>query len=469
MNSVRTILGIFVVTITILAAGCGSTIRHPPSKRMDVSLPPISHPEAILLRVGFVAGEISPFFKESPKELYYTLASAFSESIYFPSYQEAQRQQLDAIAIFNLETIEHVFSHLETTVELLLISKDGVQVFRGTSSIRSGSAFTARGKKSLRDAASEVLAQVRNSSEVLEFARDKLSASETPSQHTLPHRKQAVAKTSGALAPSATATRQPKGLRWAVIIGIAKYQDTRIQPLRYASEDAKAFYAWATHPDGGRYAPARVKLILDSHATAKAIRNALFVWLGQALEEDIVTIYFAGHASPQSPDRLENLFLLPYDTNYEDIASTGFPMWDIETALSRFIKAKKIIVIADACHAGGVGREFDIARRAGRGIKINAVSSGLQNLSQVGDGVCVISASDENQLSQESQDWGGGHGVFTYFLLRGLRGEADYNSDFRVTLGELIPYLSEQVRRATRNAQSPTVAGRFDPALSIGQ
>jgi uncharacterized caspase-like protein len=81
----------------------------------------------------------------------------------------------------------------------------------------------------------------------------------------------------------------------------------------------------------------------------------------------------------------------------------------------------------------------------------------------------VLSASDERQFSAESPDFGGGHGVFTHFLLEGLKGQADYNQDQRVTLGELIPYLSENVRRATRNAQTPTVAGRFDPALSIGR
>jgi hypothetical protein len=56
-----------------------------------------------------------------------------------------------------------------------------------------------------------------------------------------------------------------------------------------------------------------------------------------------------------------------------------------------------------------------------------------------------------------------------YFLLKGLEEEADYNKDTRVTLGELIPYLSEQVRRETRNAQNPTGAGKFDSALSIGR
>ncbi len=118
---------------------------------------------------------------------------------------------------------------------------------------------------------------------------------------------------------------------------------------------------------------------------------------------------------------------------------------------------------------GGVGKAFDIARRSNRSIVINQISAGLQNLSTIGDGVVVISATDEKQFSQESKAWGGGHGVFTYFLLKALKGDADYNKDKRVTLGELIPYLSEHVRRETRNAQSPTVSGRFDPSMSISK
>ena len=79
-------------------------------------------------------------------------------------------------------------------------------------------------------------------------------------------------------------------------------------------------------------------------------------------------------------------------------------------------------------------------------LKVNPIRTGIQSLSKVGEGVCVISASDENQYLQESRDWGGGHGVFTYFLLKGLEGEADYNKDARLTLGELTLYLSQEVR-----------------------
>jgi len=256
---------------------------------------------------------------------------------------------------------------------------------------------------------------------------------------------------------------------WAVVIGVSDYQDSRVPALRYASKDAESFYSWLVSTEGGRYTPQRVKLLVNDDATNGNIKQALYKWLGQAIEEDQVTIFFAGHGSPNSPDTPENLFLLPYDVNYESIESSGFPMWDIETALHRFIKAKKVTVIADACHSGGIGKPYDVVNRANRALQINRITSGLQDLSKVGDGVAVISASGDGEFSREGEEWGGGHGVFTHFLLEGLKGDADYNSDKDVTLGELIPYISEKVRRATRSGQSPTVSGRFDPAMSIGR
>lgn len=255
--------------------------------------------------------------------------------------------------------------------------------------------------------------------------------------------------------------------KWAVIVGVSDYRDTRIPALRYSARDAQTFCDWLVSPQGGKYAPANVKLLINENATLYNIKEALFTWLKQAIEEDMVLIYFSGHGSPESPDSLENLFLLPYDSDYDAIGVTGFPMWDIETALKRFISAKKVVVIADACHAGGIGAEF-LRTRRGMIVKPR-INSALHNLAKVGDGVAVITASDDKQLSLEGQQWGGGHGVFTWFLLKGLEGEADYSGDGNVTLGELIPYVSEQVRRETRNSQCPTVAGRFDPALTIGR
>lgn len=263
--------------------------------------------------------------------------------------------------------------------------------------------------------------------------------------------------------------RTDSGQRWAVVIGISEYEDSRIPSLRYATRDAQSIYAWLVSPNGGRYAPSRVKLILNRDATNEKIKDALFSWLKQAIEEDMVVIYFAGHGSPESPDALSNLYLLPYNTKYNNIAVTGFPMWDIETALKRFIKAKRVVIIADACHAGGVGQAFDIAARADRGIQTNQINSGLQNLTDIGEGICVISASRDKEISREGREWGGGHGVFSYYLLEGLKGAADFDKSGSVTIGELTVYVSQQVRRATLNAQNPIVAGRFDPSLTISK
>ena len=275
-----------------------------------------------------------------------------------------------------------------------------------------------------------------------------------------------VASEIGAVAVAAPMVTS--GERFAVIIGISKYKDTRIPGLRYAAADAKAIYEWAVSPAGGRFAPANVQLIIDEQATNANIKTALFSWLKKAIKEDMVVIYFAGHGSPESPDDNKNLYLFPYDVDYDNIATTGFPMWDIETALQRFIKAQKVVIIADACHSGGIGESYEIARRSNRGIKIVSIQDGLEKLANIGDGICVLSAADINQLSQEGEQWDG-HGVFTYYLLRGLTGEADYSKDKQVTLGELIPFVSETVRRATKNAQCPTVTGKFDPAISLGR
>lgn len=253
--------------------------------------------------------------------------------------------------------------------------------------------------------------------------------------------------------------------RWAVVIGVSRYRDSHIPALNYAAADARAFYQWLVAPDKGAFAASNVKLLTEEQATYQNIREALFNWLQHAIEEDLVLLYFAGHGTPASPDRPDNLFLLCHDSNYQKIETTGFPMWDVDTALRRFIKARKVIVITDACHSGGIGKSFEIKRRGV--FKTPRMASSMQQLTTVRDTVAVITASDDQQLSREDRIWGGGHGVFTYYFIRGLDGEADFNKDHYVTLGELIPYVSEKVRRETGNDQSPTVAGKFDPALTI--
>jgi uncharacterized caspase-like protein len=131
---------------------------------------------------------------------------------------------------------------------------------------------------------------------------------------------------------------------------------------------------------------------------------------------------------------------------------------DIDTAFKRHIKSRKIVMFADACHSAGITGDIatrDIDRK-------NMVNRYLLEVAKARKGCMILTASEAGEFSQESKKWGGGHGVFTYFLLNGLKGEADINENNIVTLGELTDFVCENVRRATKNTQHPHAAGILD-------
>jgi hypothetical protein len=255
-----------------------------------------------------------------------------------------------------------------------------------------------------------------------------------------------------------------RGQRWAVVIGISRYQNAHkgIPNLRYADRDARAFYEFLKTPQGGAFTDDRIMFLTDERATYGKVREALFDFLRKPIKEDLVVIFYAGHGVPE-PGNPQNLFLLTHDSDPDRLASTAFPMWDLETSLTRFVKAERVLVFTDACHSAGVGSEL-----ATRSVPShNLINRYFQELERSGKGRAIFTASEAGELSQESQRWGGGHGAFTHFLLEAMRGAADANGDGVVTLGEAMDYVSEHVRRETRNAQHPATAGRFDRNIPL--
>ncbi|MFH1673324.1 MAG: caspase family protein [Pseudomonadota bacterium] len=284
-----------------------------------------------------------------------------------------------------------------------------------------------------------------------------VAATAKPESQTPPKLKQ-----NGGTMPT-PAHRFEAGQKWAVVAGISRYKhsgNNQITNLRYASRDAQALSEFLKDPKGGGFD--HVYELYDEDVTYKALRYALFEYLGQAIEEDMVLVFFAGHGAPD-PNNPQNLYLLTYDTDPQKVASTAFPMWDVETALKRNIKAQTVILISDACHSGGISGGVGT-----RGITVteNKTNESLLKLAY-DPGKISFTASEANEKSHESNKWGGGHGVFTHYLLEGLQGQADTNRDRIVTLGEVVDYTSENVRRATRNQQHPDTSGMFDRNLPI--
>ena len=160
------------------------------------------------------------------------------------------------------------------------------------------------------------------------------------------------------------------------------------------------------------------------------------------------------HGAPD-PARRSNLYLLANDTDVDRFAATAFPMWDFKTAAVRQIRAERVVVLADACRSAGVA----IAEGAGNAIgsAFGEVFAGARRL--------TLAASGADEVSVEGAQWGGGHGVFTHYLLEGLGGAADIDGDGVVKFSEVARYVSARVPAETGDRQHPHRAGAGDLAL----
>lgn len=243
--------------------------------------------------------------------------------------------------------------------------------------------------------------------------------------------------------------------RWAVIVGIGDYASQGIPDLEFAPADARSVQEFLTSAAAGPFQEDHVLFLQDQEATGAAMREALFVFLQQADWNDLVVIYFAGHGAPD-PSRPDNLYLLPYDADLDALASTGFPMWDVKTALRRQISSERVIVIADACHSAGALEGL---------ASENPIAGGFSQLFTPSRRL-TMTAANTNEFSLEDARWGG-HGVFTHFLLEGLEGAGDLNGNGIVTFSEVFDYVQENVRQATQNRQNPQKAGWGDIPLAV--
>ncbi len=242
----------------------------------------------------------------------------------------------------------------------------------------------------------------------------------------------------------------------ALIIGIANY--AKAPKATFADSDAHVFGDYARLALG--VPQGNIKVITDDEATTLAgLRVAIKGWFRGRIEEGKTDVYvfYAGHglASPDGQD----LYLLP---------SNGAPSYLEETSLLRNelfevigkAKPKSATIFLDTCYSGlGRGEEVLLADARG-GVMITPKQQ------QVPEDFTIFTAAGGKQISSGLDE--AKHGLFSYYLMKGMEGDADANKDNKITAGELHAYLGRNVKQqAIRlgREQTPELSGDADRVL----
>ena len=240
----------------------------------------------------------------------------------------------------------------------------------------------------------------------------------------------------------------------ALIIGITNYKNIPISI--YADKDAKLFADYAYRSLG--ISRDKIKLLVNDSANYIEIKTALKLWLKNEIVENKsdVYIFFAGHGLVS--DNQKDLYLIPYDGEPSLLGDTSFMRSDLFSLIDES-KPGSVTAFFDTCYSG-LTRQNEMLVADARPIKIVADETSLPS------NVNLISAASNNEIASSLE--GAEHGMFSYYLMEGLGGNADLDQDKNITVGELHEYVKDKVREKAAKLgrdQNPQVSGNKDKVL----
>jgi hypothetical protein len=255
----------------------------------------------------------------------------------------------------------------------------------------------------------------------------------------------------------------PKGRQnpdaFAVVIGAANYRE--VTKVEYAAKDADAMREYLIEAFG--YLDGNIITLPDPTSgdlnrvfgTAANPEGQLYNLVSAKPGRCDVFVYYAGHGAPSV--REKKGYLVPIDASPDYIEQNGYPLDLFYTNLSK-VPTRNLTVVLDACFSGETpdanGRVGTLVQHASP-VPVASVSE------EVPVNSLVMAAAKSNQLACWYPDKG--HSLFTYFLLKGLKGEADLNKDGRIVVRELDEYMNRNVPPLARllynRDQTPEIRG----------
>lgn len=256
----------------------------------------------------------------------------------------------------------------------------------------------------------------------------------------------------------------------ALIIGIANYEEVGRLPnavLNDAHDTADALRS----PSYCGYRDANVTVLTDGQATLAGIRMALAQLAADATADETVAIFFSGHGARLGSGPSASSALVPYDCKHADLAGTTLGEVELSAAIAA-IKAPRVFVIVDACHAAGAATLKSDLDGQNRGDELdNGFDEKSLQLLASGSGRVVFASSRATETSLVLH--GERNSVFTTAMLAGLKGRAGAAGEATIRVFDLFNYVSEAVRRAVPGMQHPIFKAsdleeNFSVALALG-
>ncbi len=218
-------------------------------------------------------------------------------------------------------------------------------------------------------------------------------------------------------------------------IGVDSTEIDYLPNLAYANKDA--WFISNFFSTNSLYEYRKPILLTNRNATKSAIQTKFSLFLSDSIQvknTDRVLLFYAGHALKYH----NNYYLAPYSAAIYDFINSMISLQELQNVIDQFTYfGIDVVLIIDACNSG-----------------IYLFPKLKDQYNNEGEVITLLS-SGKKELAVEGRQWNNGQGLFTYYLIKGMEGEASQDKDDLVNFRELSRFLEDTVEKATDKKQRP--------------
>lgn len=218
-----------------------------------------------------------------------------------------------------------------------------------------------------------------------------------------------------ATSSSTHASSKDQGKLWILLVGVNAYQDEELPQLSYSAIDCQGLAEALAEATESRFTAKEINIYHDFALLKPTLNNAIACLekiTTVARPQDTILFYFSGHGVLDLETNQAILCLA--DTKKNNLLATGLPLEKLLQSLTSSAAHQQLVWL-DACHSGSINW-MSHSNPTPQLIQV------LRKSAQKSKGFYALLSCDRGQQSWEFPELG--HGVFTYYLIRGLQGEA---------------------------------------------